>query len=290
MNYNYLRYFSVLAQVEHYTLAAEQLGISQPSLSSAIRNLEKELGGVQLFEKVGRNIRLTEEGRYYQKKVDEALDQLNAAAQTIMAGKENAPVVIRLGFVSGAMTPKIAQEIAEYTRQNRRVRFQLVESSYQEIINMVRQDRLDMAVVDEQDTDRSLYFRRLCQRELYAAMPLSHPLADSDAVEYSAIAQDPQITFNYDMSHSFEQWAAGTQQAKYTVCTVNTAQAAMALVAAGMGVALVPEEYAKPQRNVICVPLEDRRQILYLCSVRDRWIDPIIWRFGQQLTLAIRQM
>ena len=63
MNYNYLRYFSVLAQVEHYTLAAARLGISQPSLSSAIHHLEDELGGVQLFEKVGRNIRLTEEGR-----------------------------------------------------------------------------------------------------------------------------------------------------------------------------------------------------------------------------------
>ena len=58
MNYNYLRYFSVLAKVEHYTLAAARLGISQPSLSSAIHHLEAELGGVQLFEKVGRNIRL----------------------------------------------------------------------------------------------------------------------------------------------------------------------------------------------------------------------------------------
>ena len=68
MNYNYLRYFSVLAQVEHYTLAAARLGISQPSLSSAIHHLEEELGGVRLFEKVGRNIRLTEEGRYYQER------------------------------------------------------------------------------------------------------------------------------------------------------------------------------------------------------------------------------
>ena len=57
MNYNYLRYFSVLAQLEHYTLAAARLEISQPSLSSAIRNLEDELG-VRLFEKVGRNIKL----------------------------------------------------------------------------------------------------------------------------------------------------------------------------------------------------------------------------------------
>ena len=73
MNYNVLRYFSVLAQVEHYTIAAARLGISQPSLSSAIHNLENELGGVRLFEKNGRNVRLTEEGRFYQEKVDAAL-------------------------------------------------------------------------------------------------------------------------------------------------------------------------------------------------------------------------
>ena len=72
MNYNYLRYFSVLAQVEHYTLAAARLGISQPSLSSAINHLENELGGVKLFEKVGRNVRLTEEGRFFQEKVEAA--------------------------------------------------------------------------------------------------------------------------------------------------------------------------------------------------------------------------
>ena len=63
MNYNYLRYFSVLAQVEHYTVAADRLGISQPSLSNAIHNLETALGGNKLFEKAGRNNRLTEAGR-----------------------------------------------------------------------------------------------------------------------------------------------------------------------------------------------------------------------------------
>ncbi len=61
MNYNYLLYFSVLAQTEYDTTAAAQLGVSQPTLSSAIHNLENSLGGVTLFEKVGRNIRLADE-------------------------------------------------------------------------------------------------------------------------------------------------------------------------------------------------------------------------------------
>jgi DNA-binding transcriptional LysR family regulator len=80
MNYNYLRYFSVLAQVEHYTVASARLGISQPSLSNAINHLETELGGIRLFEKVGRNIRLTEEGRFFQEKVNAALNELNNAS------------------------------------------------------------------------------------------------------------------------------------------------------------------------------------------------------------------
>ena len=89
MNYNYLRYFSVLAQVEHYTLAAARLGISQPSLSSAIHQLEDSLGGVKLFEKVGRNIRLTEEGKFYREKVDAALKELHLARALYRCGDQN---------------------------------------------------------------------------------------------------------------------------------------------------------------------------------------------------------
>ena len=125
MNYNYLRYFSVLAQLEHYTLAAARLGISQPSLSSAIHHLENELGGVRLFEKVGRNIRLTEEGRYYRERVDAVLKELEVATMTLRESKISAPVPIRLGVVSCTVAGTVASEIAAYLHQNARVRFML---------------------------------------------------------------------------------------------------------------------------------------------------------------------
>ena len=114
MNYNVLRYFSVLAQVEHYTVAAARLGISQPSLSSAIHNLENALGGVKLFEKVGRNIRLTEEGKFYQEKVDAALNELHSASLVLRESRISAPVVIRMGFVSGTLQGAVAEKIARY--------------------------------------------------------------------------------------------------------------------------------------------------------------------------------
>lgn len=64
MNLYHLRYFITLAHLEHYTKAAEKLMITQPSLSSAISSLEKELG-VSLFEKEGRNVVLTKCGKMF---------------------------------------------------------------------------------------------------------------------------------------------------------------------------------------------------------------------------------
>ena len=166
MNYNVLRYFSVLAQVEHYTLAAARLGISQPTLSSAIHNLENELGGINLFEKVGRNVRLTDEGRFYQEKVDAALQELHSASMMLRDSKIRAPIVIRMGYVSGTLDGLVARKIAECGQQNHRIRFYLTESSAENLMDMIREEKLDMAIVDTTNRDRSLHFRKLNQRDI----------------------------------------------------------------------------------------------------------------------------
>ena len=288
MNYNYLRYFSVLAQVEHYTLAAARLGISQPSLSSAIHHLEDELGGIKLFEKVGRNIRLTEEGRYYQEKVDAALQELNAASATLRDSMVSAPVVIRMGVVSGTLQGTVAREIADYVRQNKRIRICLTESSAEELMDMVRQEKLDMAIVDTTNRDRSLHFRKLCQRNFYAALPWDHPLAQNKMLQPHQLAQENQIVFNYDMENAFSQWANGGISEEKVICTVNTAQAAIELVSAGVGVCSVPSECVEQRQDVTFVPVQNWHQALYMCILYDKWLEPPVWGFVERLVKTIR--
>ena len=290
MNYNYLRYFSVLAQVEHYTLAAARLGISQPSLSSAIHHLEDELGGVKLFEKVGRNIRLTEEGRFYQEKVDAALEELNTASMTLRESKISAPVVIRMGVVSGTLQGTVARCITEYIRDNERIRFRLTESSAEELMDLVRQEKLDMAMVDTTNRDRSLHFRRLGQRDFVVAMPASHPLAKLDSVAPQQILREPQVVFNYDMEHSFEQWASGEPAEERVVCTVNTAQAALDLVAAGIGLCVLSEDCMQQREDIAFVPLQNWHQALYMCILYDKWLEPPIWNFTEALIRTVRRL
>ena len=289
MNYNYLRYFSVLARTEHYTLAAARLGISQPSLSSAINHLETELGGIKLFEKVGRNIRLTEEGRYYQEKVDAALQELNSASVTLRNSKVSAPVVIRLGLVSGTLSGLVAEQIAAYQKQNDRIRFQITESSAQELMDLVRQEKLDAAILDTTNRDRSLHFRKLRQRDFSVALPAEHPLTDKELLQPQEIDCLPQIVFNYDMENSFGQWASGTHGDENILCTVNTAQAALDLVAAGLGICVVPDDCIQEREDVVFVPLSNWHQALYMCILNDKWLEPPVWGFVDMLVDIIRK-
>ena len=289
MNYNALRYFSVLAQVEHYTIAAARLGISQPSLSSAIHNLETELGGVKLFEKAGRNIRLTDEGKFYQEKVDAALNELHSASLMLRDSKRSAPVVIRMGIVSGSLDGLVAKKIAEYARKNKRIRFNLTESSAESLMDLVRQEKLDMAIVDSTHRDRSLHFRKLKQRDLYAALSKSHPLAENETVDPQAILREPQIVFNYNVEKSFLEWTTGAPSDENVICTVDTAQSALDLVAAGVGIAFIPDTCIHPRPDIRYVPINNWHQALYMCILYDKWLEPPVWEFVEILVNAIRE-
>ena len=289
MNYNVLRYFSVLAQVEHYTVAAARLGISQPTLSSAIHNLETELGGVKLFEKTGRNVRLTDEGKFYREKVDAALQELHSASRMLRDSKISAPVVIRMGYVSGTLNGLVAEKIARYGQENKRIRFHLTESSAENLMDMVRQETLDMAIVDSTDRDRSLHFRMLKQREFYVAFPIHHPLANNSFIEPQDVVHEPQIVFNYNVGKSFKEWASGAPTDESVLCTVDTAQSALDLVAAGVGIAFIPNQCIQDRPDVRYVPLRNWHQALYMCILYDKWLEPPIWDFVELLVKSIRE-
>ena len=289
MNYNVLRYFSVLAQVEHYTIAAARLGLSQPSLSSAIHNLENELGGVKLFEKVGRNIRLTEEGKFYREKVDAALNELHSASLMLRDSKLSAPVVIRMGVVSGSLDGTVAEKIVNYTQRNNRIRFHLTESSAENLMDLVRQEKLDMAIVDSTDRDRSLHFRKLMERDFFVAMPEEHPLAENAFIDPNEVVHEPQVVFNYNVGKSFKEWTTGTPADESVICTVDTAQSALDLVAAHIGIAFIPEQCIQPRAGIRYIPLRNWHQALYMCILYDKWLEPPVWDFVEMIVREVRK-
>ena len=287
MNYNHLRYFSVLAQVEHYTIAAARLGISQPSLSSAIHDLENELG-VKLFEKAGRNIKLTDQGRFFQEKVCSALDELDSATRALQTGRETAPIVLHIGCVSGMLQGPVAELVARYIQAEPRARFRILEDSSENLMDLLRHEKLDMAIVDITDRDRSLHFRKLRQRDFCVAVPKGHPLEDYDQLTSRMLKGYPHIGCNYGTERSFGEWTVRSPLEESLICQVNTAGAALELVAAGVGISILPEECIVPRGDLTYIPLENWHQALYLCILYDRWLSPPIWDFVEQAVRTLR--
>lgn len=287
MNYNYLRYFLVLAQVEHYTVAAARLGISQPSLSSAIHILESELG-VKLFEKSGRNIKLTEQGRFFQTKVGDAMAELDSATRILQDSREQAPIVLHIGCVSGALSGVISDLVAQYIANEKRARFRILEDSSENLMDLLRNEKLDMAIVDITDRDRSLHFRKMRQRDFVVAVPYDHALAEYEKLTSTMLKTYPLIGCNYGTERSFGEWTVRSPLEENIICQVNTVQAALDLVAANVGIAIIPDECAAERDDIIYIPLHNWHQALYMCILYDRWLEPPVWDFVEQVVTAVR--
>ena len=116
MNLFYLRYFVTLAHIQHYTKAAEQLCITQPSLSHAISQLEKELG-VPLFEKSGRKTTLTRFGEEFLTCAEHTLSTLDAGIESIRHSSRGEGL-IRLGLLRTLGIEYIPKLAASFLAEN----------------------------------------------------------------------------------------------------------------------------------------------------------------------------
>ena len=156
-------------------------------------------------------------------------------------------------------------------------------------MDLVQQEKLDMAILDTTSRDRSLHFRKLSQRDFCVALPIDHPLANGGAILPRHISHEPQVVFNHDLENSFGMWASGTPTRERIVCSVNTAQAALELVASGVGVCVMSTDCIQPRQDVRFVPLKNWHQALYMCILYDKWLEPPVWSFVEDLVKCIRQ-
>lgn len=114
MNLKQLYYFKRLAETEHYTEAASSLFITQPSLSHAISELEKELG-VALFARKGRNVKITQNGKRFLPYVEDALASLENGRMTLQKNSDENKENIRIAFIYTMGEHVVPQLINKYS-------------------------------------------------------------------------------------------------------------------------------------------------------------------------------
>jgi DNA-binding transcriptional LysR family regulator len=113
MNLSRLQYFVKLAELQHYTKTAKYLRITQPTLSNAIIRLEDELG-VPLFEREGRNVRLTRYGREFHEYAKQALDILEEGQRVVRKLADKRSDTLHIGTISAIQNSYLSRLVGEY--------------------------------------------------------------------------------------------------------------------------------------------------------------------------------
>lgn len=253
MELRQLRYFMAIAQEGNFSRAAERLHVSQPPLSTQIKNLEEELG-VRLLERSNRGVSLTAAGAVFFEEAAAVLARLELAKDKAVRAARGDIGTVSIGFVSIA-----DYSILPSTLKRFRASFPLVEVELHELttdvqIRELRAGRLDVGIglapVDEPD----LEFESVQREELLLALPSGHPAArGSGAVDLRALSKASFIVPPreiapglYDLTIS-QCRSSGfipriTQQARQM-------QTVIGLVSCGMGVALVPSSVRNLKRT-----------------------------------------
>lgn len=242
MNLDYLRYFVKLAEVRHYTKAAEQLCITQPSLSHAIRLLEAELG-VPLFEKAGRNTIPTRFGEEFLECARRTLDTLDQGVSSLRRSAQGEGI-IRLGFLRPLGTDYIPSLAARFLQANpqKNIRFEFHTDRTQGLLDGLLDRRYDLIVCSEPAPKLHLTAVPVTQQDLVLIVPRNHPLSDRHSVDLSEALPFPQIYFSKgaglrNVVDELFSAAGGTPRIAYET---EEDQVIAGLVAQGFGIAVVP--------------------------------------------------
>jgi DNA-binding transcriptional LysR family regulator len=267
MELRHLRYFVAVAEEGHVTRAAERLGMQQPPLSQQIQALERELA-VQLFRRKPRGVELTDAGHALLDDARAILAHVDHAFATTRRTARGEQGRIAIGFTSSApFHPFVPRVIRAFREAYPLVALTLDESGTTELIDDLRNERVDAAFIRTPVADpMGITVNPLLEEAMLVALPATHALAASDTeLQLASLAAETFIVYRrpsgpglYDAifaaCHAAGFSPVVGQEAPRIVSTLN-------LVAAGLGIAVVPASLARMQMDgVVYRPLRSSGQ------------------------------
>ena len=283
MNMKQLKYVLVLADEGSFARAADTLGISQPSLSQYVKKIEKQVG-MELFDRTGGDVRLTDAGRVYVdagKKILELEHQMQSQFSDIAAHKIGSVVVGTSPYRSSSMMPTVVKVFQEnYPGMHVIVE----EMTTAELFEAAEHGKFDLCLTLMPVDERLFTWEKIADEELILAVPSSYPKLKSEVMDgrkYPAIDAEQldggnfvMITESQVMQKTLENICIDYDLSIQKAAVVKSLEAQIAMVRAGVGMALVPSGIERfctdnevtfysfkenlPKREVVAMWLKDR--------------------------------
>ena len=283
MNLSQLRYFVRLAHTRHYTKAARELFISQPSLSHAIAQLEAELG-VTLFEKNGRNTTLTPYGEEFLVSVESSLSALDQGLEKLRRTARGEGV-IRLGLLRTLGAELVPDLVARFlsTCPERDLRFTFTTGATPALLSGLMEQQFDLVFSSHPPAHLGLTADVVFRQDLVVIVPPGHPLSHREQVSLEDTLPYPQIFFSKSsglrsvVEELFEKIGVSPQIAY----EVEEDQVIAGLVSKNFGIAVVPNMDILKRLNlqVLQITQPSWERNFYLICNQQRYIPPAVAQF-----------
>ncbi|EPK7572810.1 LysR family transcriptional regulator [Klebsiella michiganensis] len=281
----HLRYFIAVAEELHFGHAAARLNISQPPLSQQIQILEQQIGA-RLFARTNRSVSLTEAGRQFLADSRQILSQVDDAAARAARLHHGETGELRIGFTSSAPFIKaVSDTLSTFRCRYPDVHIQTRETNTREQIVPLNEGALDLGLMRNTQLPDTLVWERVLREPLLAMVPRDHPLASKPRVSLRELAREPFVFFDphvgtglYDdilgLMRRYDLTPAITQE-------VGEAMTIIGLVAAGLGVSILPASFRRVQLLEMCwLPIEEQD------AVSEMWL---VWSKHHEQGQAARR-
>jgi len=251
MELRHARYFIAVAEELHFGRAAKRLHMAQPPLSHQIRELEEELG-VSLFKRTSRRVELTAHGQLFFKEAQALLEQAQRAVEVMKASLRGEHGSIVLGFVTSACYSVLTPILREF-----HLRYPQVEIRCREMPPVVQLESLHRGAIDvgflrTPICDNSIQVHSLLREWLVLALPVDHPAAAKSELHLRDFTTEPLVLFARAQGPAlYDQIIDTCRKAGFNprlTQVANEMQSMLGLVAAGLGVSLVPSSIQNLQR------------------------------------------
>ncbi|MDH7799005.1 MULTISPECIES: LysR substrate-binding domain-containing protein [unclassified Beijerinckia] len=253
-----LRYFVAVAEELHFRRAAERLRMSQPPLSLHIQALEQELN-LKLFERTKQRVLLTPAGRGLLERARRILAEVESTRAELQAVARGEGGELRIGFTESAgLEPFFHRALHDFRRSYPGVRLILQDTPSLHQIEALHRRELDLGILRKPPgrPTSEVTVELLRENALVAAMHESNPLAGERRISIAQLRNEPFITYPRDMGislfqHVFELATAADFFPNIVHETRNSV-AMMGMIAAGLGVAIVPDGLRRIALDGVC--------------------------------------
>jgi DNA-binding transcriptional LysR family regulator len=217
------------------------MNVPQSTLSRAMVRLEQDLG-VDLFARIGRTVSLTPSGRAFLTHVERALAEIERAAEEVRADADPATGKVAFGFLHTMGSETVPGLIRAFRADHPRVRFSLVQNYGEAMIERLRAGELDLCLTSPVPDAPDLVARRLDEQKLRLVVPADHPLASRKRIRLAEAADETFVTLEpgYGLRRITDDLCKEAGFRPRVAFEGEEAETLRGLVAAGLGVALLP--------------------------------------------------